>query len=191
MHNHGLARGWFVIDEDKKMMVEEQQPDIPVTILTGFLGAGKTTLLNRILSENHNYKIAIVENEFGNGDLVVVVLAEDAIQQRRSCRRREKTRKDRHRECPAVVLQPSFSLILVNNEPTTGEPVVVHAIRLRLGLRREMKSLQVFAFGVGHQKRVAMPPPKRPGPGAPWRQKRRPQRSSGKRSTSTAPSTRT
>ena len=61
MHNHGLARGWFVIDEDKKMMVEEQQPDIPVTILTGFLGAGKTTLLNRILSENHNDKIAIVK----------------------------------------------------------------------------------------------------------------------------------
>ena len=77
MHNHGLTRGWFVIDEDKKMMVEEQQPDIPVTILTGFLGAGKTTLLNRILSENHNYKIAIVENEFGkeniDTDLLVVV----------------------------------------------------------------------------------------------------------------------
>ena len=51
------------------MMVEEQQPDIPVTILTGFLGAGKTTLLNRILSENHNYKIAIVENEFGKENI--------------------------------------------------------------------------------------------------------------------------
>ena len=37
----------------------------PVTILTGFLGAGKTTLLNRILSENHNKKIAVIENEFG------------------------------------------------------------------------------------------------------------------------------
>ena len=37
----------------------------PVTILTGFLGAGKTTLLNRILSENHNKKIAVIENEYG------------------------------------------------------------------------------------------------------------------------------
>ncbi len=48
------------------MNVEEpQEPEIPVTILTGFLGAGKTTLLNRILKENHKHKIAIIENEFG------------------------------------------------------------------------------------------------------------------------------
>ena len=47
------------------MVVEEpQEPEIPVTILTGFLGAGKTTLLNRILKENHQFKIAIIENEF-------------------------------------------------------------------------------------------------------------------------------
>lgn len=38
---------------------------IPVTVLTGFLGAGKTTLLNRILSEQHGRKIAVIENEFG------------------------------------------------------------------------------------------------------------------------------
>ena len=38
---------------------------IPVTVLTGFLGSGKTTLLNRILSENHGRRIAVIENEFG------------------------------------------------------------------------------------------------------------------------------
>jgi G3E family GTPase len=48
---------------------------IPVTVLTGYLGAGKTTLLNRILSEPHGKKYAVVVNEFGeigiDNDLVV------------------------------------------------------------------------------------------------------------------------
>ena len=38
---------------------------IPVTVLTGYLGAGKTTLLNRILSEPHGQKFAVIVNEFG------------------------------------------------------------------------------------------------------------------------------
>jgi G3E family GTPase len=50
---------------------------IPVTVLTGYLGAGKTTLLNRILSEPHGKKYAVVVNEFGeigiDNDLVVGV----------------------------------------------------------------------------------------------------------------------
>ena len=51
-------------------------PDkIPVTVLTGYLGAGKTTLLNRILSEPHGKKFAVIVNEFGeigiDNDLVV------------------------------------------------------------------------------------------------------------------------
>ncbi|XP_064386775.1 zinc-regulated GTPase metalloprotein activator 1-like [Halichondria panicea] len=43
---------------------------IPVTIITGFLGAGKTTLLNYILTEQHQKKIAVILNEFGEGSAV-------------------------------------------------------------------------------------------------------------------------
>ncbi|KAG8595684.1 hypothetical protein GDO81_001593 [Engystomops pustulosus] len=54
---------------------EESQCKIPVTIITGYLGAGKTTLLNYILTEQHNKRIAVIINEFGEGSAVEKSLA--------------------------------------------------------------------------------------------------------------------
>ena len=53
----------------------------PVTIITGFLGSGKTTLLNRLLTESHGQKIAVVLNEIGevnlDSELVVQTVGEE------------------------------------------------------------------------------------------------------------------
>ena len=63
-------------DKDTPGAAQDPAPKrVPVTILTGYLGAGKTTLLNRILTEHHGKRIAVIENEFGeigiDNDLVV------------------------------------------------------------------------------------------------------------------------
>jgi G3E family GTPase len=59
----------------EQLSAENAQEKVPVTVLTGYLGAGKTTLLNRILSEPHGKKYAVIVNEFGeigiDNDLVV------------------------------------------------------------------------------------------------------------------------
>ena len=59
------------------MTEQSSSEKVPVTVLTGYLGAGKTTLLNRILSEPHGKKYAVIVNEFGeigiDNDLVVGV----------------------------------------------------------------------------------------------------------------------
>ncbi|XP_069043392.1 zinc-regulated GTPase metalloprotein activator 1 isoform X1 [Lepisosteus oculatus] len=52
-----------------------QAAQIPVTIITGYLGAGKTTLLNYILTEQHNKRIAVILNEFGEGSALEKSLA--------------------------------------------------------------------------------------------------------------------
>lgn len=62
---------------------------IPATILTGFLGAGKTTLLQRVLSESHGQKIAVIENEFGeesiDNELLISDTSEQIVQLNNGC----------------------------------------------------------------------------------------------------------
>ncbi len=57
------------------------QHRVPVTILTGFLGSGKTTLLNRILTEEHGKRIAVIENEYGEVgiDQALVINADEEV----------------------------------------------------------------------------------------------------------------
>ena len=61
---------------------------IPVTILTGYLGAGKTTLLNRILTEKHHQKIAVIVNEYGEVGIdnqLVVDADEEILEMNNGC----------------------------------------------------------------------------------------------------------
>ncbi|MEB0141068.1 MULTISPECIES: GTP-binding protein [unclassified Undibacterium] len=62
---------------------------IPTTILTGFLGAGKTTLLNRILQEQHGFKIAVIENEFGqeniDNHILLQAIEEQIVEMNNGC----------------------------------------------------------------------------------------------------------
>ena len=71
------------------MDVSAGAPQVPVTVLTGFLGAGKTTLLNRILTEQHGHKIAVIENEFGpegiDNELLVSEPGEQIVEMNNGC----------------------------------------------------------------------------------------------------------
>lgn len=66
----------------------EKPKRIPVTVLTGFLGSGKTTFVNYVLREHHGYRIAIVENEFGEvgvDDGLVLQTNEEVIEMMNGC----------------------------------------------------------------------------------------------------------
>src|ERR1700748_153448 len=61
---------------------------IPVTVLTGYLGSGKTTLLNRILSETHGRRCAVIVNKFGEvgiGNDLIVGADEEIFEMNNGC----------------------------------------------------------------------------------------------------------
>src|SRR5437764_7608887 len=70
------------------MMSQHTTARVPVTLVAGFLGSGKTTLVNRILTAQHDQRIAVIVNEFGevgiDGRLVVGV-EENVVQLSNGC----------------------------------------------------------------------------------------------------------
>lgn len=66
------------IKDNNKATKPTEVPPCPVTILSGFLGSGKTTLIQYILqSPHHGKRIAVIENEFGQGLDVESLIARD------------------------------------------------------------------------------------------------------------------
>lgn len=64
------------------------RPQIPVSVVGGFLGAGKTTLLNRLLQENEGRRLGLIVNDFGDINIdekLIVARDEDMVSLANGC----------------------------------------------------------------------------------------------------------
>lgn len=121
----------------------------PITIVTGFLGAGKTTLVNYILKEQRQWKIAVIENEFGqvsiDDDLVGenLAAAEDIITMDNGCVcctvrgdlvRTLGTLVERRKEFDAIILEttgladPAPIIFTFNSNPMVADSFRIDSV---------------------------------------------------------------
>jgi G3E family GTPase len=59
-------------------VANQQQPVIPITILSGFLGSGKTTLLQNLLENKQGFKVGVVINDVASVNIDSKLVKSDA-----------------------------------------------------------------------------------------------------------------
>jgi G3E family GTPase len=91
---------------------------VPLTVLSGFLGAGKTTLLNRLLSEPHGRRLAVLVNDFGRINIDAELIrsrSESAISLTNGC------------ACCTVAGDLTMALLRLVQDPEPPEAIVLEA----------------------------------------------------------------
>jgi G3E family GTPase len=114
---------------------------MPVTVLTGFLGAGKTTLVNRILSEEHGLRIAVLVNDFGEIDVdsaLIVGVAAQKVSLANGCVCCE-TRDDLLAAIDAVLRSEAGIDAIVLEASGVAEPMAIARTFVEAGSQKRLR----------------------------------------------------